>query len=461
MKGVYYTIINPRKYMTHNYLRDRLINYGFPEEAVSISLITKEEMTIEAELYFKMTEVGNKFYDRFNGKSFGLGNNYKLNIKEGKSDKESEISKNKEIKYIHNYPSWVYTHYAIKLNEEGLILINPIQKDIQKKMISHIMSKINSPYIKGQNIFNFTFPVSVCDKRTLLQVLACEFRESPYILDKIYFLQDPIEKLKTMTSFLISQLYLTILRIMPFNPLLGETYQVKIANLNCYFEQTNVNPPTTNIYCFDTDNLYKIYGYISIHTKIGINNIKIIKLGNIYIDYQNGNKYKIFYPSYYVGGITIGKRNFNVTNCSLILDLANRLVSYINFSKPKDSNNEYNRPDIFYGKLISLNEVKIDTKGANHQILEEDTIPLAELDGEWTRVLNFGEKTYWRRKENNLAKMFEMDYILKSDSSLRKDLILYNENKIDEADKALNEYVNIQLNDALRRKNYNKNVNNK
>ena len=463
MKGIYYTIINPRKYMTHNYFKEKLINYGFPEEAVSINLITKEEMTIEAELYFKISEVGNKFYDKFNGKSFGLGNNYKLDIKEGKSDKESEIPKNKEIKYFHNYPSWVYTHYAIKLNEEGLILINPIQKEIQKKMISHIISKIKSPYIKGQDIFNFnfTFPVSVCDKRTLLQVFACELRESPYILNKIHYISDPIEKLKTMTSFVISQLYLTILRIKPFNPLLGETYQIKIANLNCYFEQTSINPPITNMYCFDSDNLYKIYGYISIKTKIGINNIKIIKLGNIYIDFNNGNKYKIYYPSYYVGGITIGKRTFNVTNCSLILDLTNRLVSYINFSKPKELNNEYNRPDIFYGKLISLNEVKIDTKGAKHQILEEDTIPLAEFDGEWTRVLNFGEKTYWRRKENNLAKMYEMDYILKSDSSLRKDLMLYNENKIDEADKALIEYENIQLNDALLKKNYYKNVNSK
>ena len=67
MKGVYYTIINPLKFMTYNYLKGKLINYGFPEEAVLINLITKEEMAIEAELYFKIDEVGNKFYDKFNG----------------------------------------------------------------------------------------------------------------------------------------------------------------------------------------------------------------------------------------------------------------------------------------------------------------------------------------------------------------------------------------------------------
>ena len=451
MKGEVYTIINPLKFMTHYYITQKLVNYGFPEEAVSINLITKEEMPIEIELYFKISEIGNKFYDKFNGKSFGLGSYYKLNIKKGKSDKVSEIHKNKEIKYIHSYSSWIYTHYAIKKDEEGLILINPIQKEMQKKMISHIISKISNSYIKGQNIINFTFPISVYDKRTLLQVYAYELREAPYILNKVYFLSDPIEKLKVMTSFLIGQLYLSVLRIKPFNPLLGETYQVKISNLNCYFEQTKINPPTTNIYCFDTDNLYRIHGYISIYTKVGINNVKVLKSGNLYIDFFNGNKYKIFYPSYYIGGITIGKRNFNVTNTALILDLTNRLVSYINFPGAKDEKNTYNRPDFFKGKLISINEVKIDYKGAKHLIVEEDTIPLAEFNGEWSRDLIFGDKTYWRRREENLAKMYEMDYILKSDSSLRNDLKLYNENKIEEADKALNEYENIQLNDTLLR----------
>ena len=120
---------------------------------------------------------------------------------------------------------------------------------------------------------------------------------------------------------------------------------------------------------------------------------------------------------------------------------------------PKNENN--NEPDYFSGKLISIKEIKIDKKGAKHKILEEDTIPLAEFDGEWTRNLIFGDKTYWRRKEDNLAHMYEMDYMLKSDSYLRKDLILYNDNKIEEADKALNNYENIQQNDIFQRNKYN------
>ena len=52
--------------------------------------------------------------------------------------------------------------------------------------------------------------------------------------------------------------------------------------------------------------------------------------------------YKIYYPSYYIGGITLGKKNFNIINSSLILDLTNRLVSYINFVGPKHDKNVFN-----------------------------------------------------------------------------------------------------------------------
>ena len=454
MTEAIYTIVNPIKFMTHYYFKDKLIRFGFPVEAVSIKLIKKEDMAIEIELYFKIIEVGNKFYEKFNGKSFGVGNNYKLNIKKGKSNKIDENPETKEIKYIHNYSSWNYTHYAIKKDEEGLILINPSQKDIQKNMISHIISKINNTYIKGQDIMKFRFPIQLYDKRTILQVLAYELREAPYILNKVNFIIDPIEKLKYMTTFIISQLYLSVIRIKPIEPLLGETYQVKIANLNCYLEQTNTDPAITHIYCFDTDNLYKIYGYISIKTKIGINNLKILKSGNLYVEFINGNKYKIYYPSYYIGGITLGKKNFNIINSSLILDLTNRLVSYINFVGPKHDKNVFNRPDYFIGKLISINEINIDEKKGKHKIVEEDTIPLAEFDGEWTKGVIFNDNYYWKRKEDNLAKMYEMKNILKSDSSLREDLKLYNENKIEEAEKYFKEYQKNELNDIQLRLKY-------
>ena len=462
-KGLY-TITNPQKFMTENYFREKLINYGFPEEVVSINIIKNEQMTEEVELYFKFPEIGDKFYTKYNGKPFGSGQNYKLNLQKGKSNKKSLTSKTKEIIYTDIYESWVDTHYFIKKNEEGLILVNPQHKEYQKKMIECLIQKINSAFIKNQNIINFLFPIITYDKRTLLQVFAYELREAPIILNKIYYISNPIEKLKYMTSFIISQIYLSPLRIKPFNPLLGETFQIKIGNLNCYFEQTMIYPPTTNFFCFDSDRLYKIYGYISIYTRTGINNCKVLKLGHIFIEYKDGQKYKIYYPSYYIGGITIGKRSFNVKDSSLVIDETNRLVSFIKFKDRKNDEVNLNNnnihtdkyPDEFNGKIISINEIKIDEKGNKHYIVEEDTIPLAELCGRWTKELIIGNKLYWKRDKNNLLKLYEPEYKLRSDSSLRKDLILYNENNIESAEKILVELNKEQNNDFKLRDKYKK-----
>lgn len=451
-----YTIINPFKFINEEFMYAKLISLGYPKEVVSINIIKYKHMTMEIELNFKFPEIGDKFYAKYNGKPFGFGQDYKLNIKKGKSNMKVLLSKEKEIIYNDNYESWIDTLYMLKNNEEGLILVNPHHKEIQKKMIEYLIQKINSAFIKGQNIINFLFPLITHDKRTLLQVLAYELRETPFILYKVNYIPDPVEKLKFMTSFIISQIYLSPLRIQPFIPLLGETYQVKIGNLNCYLEQTMIYPPTTNFYCFDSDGLYKIYGFISLYTKTGVNNCKVIKLGNIFIQYKNGQKYKIYYPSYYIGGITIGKRSFNVKDSSLVIDETNRLVSFIKFYDKNKNYNNIKYPDEFEGKLISINEIKIDEKGSKHLIIEEDSIPLANFNGNWTKELTFGNKIYWKRNIINLCKLYEPDYKLKSDSSLRQDLKLYNENKIKEAEKELIELDKQQLNDLKLRNKYKK-----
>ena len=453
MSETIFTITNPLKFMNENFFRERLISLGFPEEAVSVNIIKEEQMTKEVELHFLLPEIGNKFYNKYKSKSIGFSQNYKIDIQKGKSDKQTIISKTNEIIYEDRYDKWIDTHYFCEKNDEGLILVNPEQKEIQKKIIGHLISKISSSFIKGQNVLKFLYPIITYDKRTLLQVIAYEFRETPNLLNKIFHISDPIEKLKLMTSFYISQIYLSPLRINIFKPLLGETYQVKIANLNCYFEETNIDPPTTNIYCFDSDGLYKIYGYISIYTRTGPNNCKILKLGNIYAEYKNGQKYKIYYPSYYIGGITIGKRSFNVRNSSLVIDESNRLVSFIQFYN-KNGKNKY--PDEFEGRLISINEIKTDEKGAKHYIEEEDSIPLAEFKGRWTRELKFGDKIYWKRDKSNLYKLYEPEYKLKSDSSLREDLILYNENNIEKAEIKLIELEERQYNDFKLREKFKK-----
>ena len=78
---------------------------------------------------------------------------------------------------------------------------------------------------------------------------------------------------------------------------------------------------------------------------------------------------------------------------------------------------------------------------------------MAEFSGTWTRELVFGNKIYWKRDKKSLCKLYEPYFKLKSDSSLRDDLKLYNENKIKEAEEKLLEMDKQQNNDMKLRYN--------
>ena len=41
------------------------------------------------------------------------------------------------------------------------------------------------------------------------------------------------------------------------------------------------------------------------------------------IEFKDGNKYRIYYPTMIAGGVTMGKKTFNIKNSALIVDLNN------------------------------------------------------------------------------------------------------------------------------------------
>mgnify|MGYP006873027407 CR=1 FL=1 len=291
---------------------------GFPEEAVNINLITKEDMTIEVELYFTMTEVGNKFYDKFNGKNFGVGNNYKLNIKKGKSDKISEINKNKEIKYIYSYSSWIYTHYAIKKNEEGLILINSMSDNMN---ISDVMIR----YLVVKEFYECT---NCCEKELLYN-------------QKGNLSYELINDL----GFPMMALYYK----MQFNDYSESEY--KVYTISFVFEKKNKANFSISIY-FDKNNYFYCVG-----KEINHNSIEII-----YSDFSKKNQYleDCF--------ICYGKIKFNVKEKFGEIKTRKR-ISFINIDADKlilpniksNQDNKLENPLLLSNSLISISKGKIDT----------------------------------------------------------------------------------------------------
>ena len=460
------TITNPLQFMNKSYIQERLKVLGYGDMC-ELKFITYNEMPIEIELKFPIPELAKKLIDKMNNKSLDEKINHPLKIKPGPSDKKNILTLSKEAVFYENYTQWPEVLYVRKPREEGLVLTSTLQIENQKRTMSFLFKKIGKNMLKGQSVMNISLPVYIFDKRTMLQVFAYELKEAPYLLSKVYYAQNKIEKLKQMTIFFLSQIVLTPILLKPFNPIIGETYQAKIGNLNIYLEQTVHKPPTANFYCFDDDGLYKIYGYLAVTAHAGVNCFTSKKIGNVIIEFKDGNKYKIYYPTILVGGTTMGKKYFNIKNIALMVDLKNEICSYIKFNPDKvglfqglfnkKKNIEY-YPDKFIGKIVNLSDVKIDKNGSNHE-LKKDAKSYGVLGGEWTQEIIFGEELYWKRNLENYCNIYEMEYKLPSDSSLREDMNLWGHNDEEKAQIKKEEYEEIQRNDTRLRNLYKKKIN--
>jgi len=109
----------------------------------------------------------------------------------------------------------------------------------------------------------------------------------------------------------------------PFNPILGETFQSISGNSKFYSEQTSHHPPRTNYYVSNPK--FLTYGYIASEASGNPNGfIGHIKGKNI-VEFFDGTKYQISYPSFLLTGMMFGNRYVNYTGGLKIEDLVKRI----------------------------------------------------------------------------------------------------------------------------------------
>ena len=348
----------------------------------------------------------------------------------------------KKMTFIIDYPNLYHTAYEIDDKHPGLVLTDKDFIDRQSRVVKWLLQKISSSIIKGQSIMNISLPIFIFDQRTMLQVFAYELRLAPYFLERAFHTPNSIEKLKWVTTFLLAQIFVSPLQTKPFNPILGETFQTKIGNMNIYCEQTVNKPPTANFYCYDDERTYKYYGYIATTASTGANSCKALKLGKIMLEFKDGAKYRIYYPAVWISGTMMGKKLFNYKNTCLVVDEVNQYGSLVKFnpggdkglfSKMFSSKKQKGTPDIFEGNIYQMKDIEIDTKGAKHKRVDKKATSYGAITGKWTENVLFDNEVFWNREDNVLLDMIEPEYKLPSDSCFRSDLKIFLTGKEDEA----------------------------
>ena len=229
-------------------------------------------------------------------------------------------------------------------------------------------------------------------------------------------------------------MHLTTTQVKPFNPIIGETFQCRIGNLKLYLEHTVNHPITANFYGIDDDKTYEMFGYQITDASVTPTTCTATRLGLYYIRIIKDNSlFRIRIPDALVRGTTIGDRMFSYENKCLVLDITNKLCSYIEMNPPPKEGGGFmglgkffqkrqNFPDYFCGHIVNSKYIQVDENASNH-ILLKGYHSICKISGEWTNNIKFDDEEYWGVHDDPLLTMYHDENMMcPSDGSLRTDL---------------------------------------
>ena len=426
------TLNNPLIFMTKNMLEQKFFKDKYSKG--EIIPIFKNEIPKKYIIKFQDESLIDQFISDYNNKPLLKELNYNLSLtKTTKSEEEikkefDNIKDLKPYKFYEDYENEWKNNYTNSPEKPGLLYIDEEKKKIIYNTVTYLVSRLGKNILHGKSVLNISFPVFIFDKRTLQSAFAYEQRLSPLYLTKAFFCNDKIERLKWVTTYLIASFHLCVTEIKPFNPIIGETFQGKVGNIDIYVEQTVNHPITYNFYIKEENNYFIMYGYVITDASVNVNSVTATRLGKFYIKFKDGNLYQIRVPSVILRGISVGDRTFNfIYNC-LVEDLTNGICSFIELNPDEPGyfssffKSKKTFPDYFRGKIVELKDVIPDENGGEHK-LKKDAKVLGRIEGEWTTFLNFDDVEYWKIEDAKGLTLFSHEFTCPSDGSFREDLI--------------------------------------
>ena len=447
-------IENPLPFMVENYIKKKALQSEF--SSTKVYMISKDELPHKIFLTFASDELCSKFIQKYHKNNFDPKIDYKLSIV--LNDKQlnpeiikSEILKSEEKKnpFIFDFPyenEWSID-YVTNNEKPGLLYINEEAKKKIYKTAKYLIAKMGKNILTGKSILNVSFPVFIFDKRTLHQAFCHEQRLAPYYITRAIYSPDILERLKWITVHLMAFLHLTTTQVKPFNPIIGETFQCRIGNLKLFLEHTVNHPITANFYGIDDDKTYEMFGYQITDASVTPNTCMATRLGLYYIKIIKDNTlYRIRIPDALVRGTTIGDRMFSYENKCLVMDITNKICSFIEVNPPSKEGGGFlglgklfkkreNFPDYFCGHIVSSDFVQVDENGSNHTLLKGYQ-SICKISGEWTNNIKFDDEEYWGINDEPLLTMYhDENMMLPSDGSVRSDLLCFIKGDIDSSQK--------------------------
>ena len=423
---------NPLIFMDEMYLKKKFLKDKYSKG--EITSICQNEIPIKTIFKFSEVSLVDQFIEDYNNKPLSDKLNYTLLLsKEIKSEEEfkkeyENYDKLEPFQFYVDYEHEWKNNYTNTPLKSGLLYINEEGKKIGYEAVKYLVAKFSKNILQGKSILNISLPVFMFDKRTLHMAFAIEQIFSPIFLTKAALCIDKIERIKWVATYLISFLHMSVTQLKPFNPLIGETFQCRIGNIDIYIEQTVNHPITSNIYCKEIDNKFIMYGYLIIDASVYVNTLYSTRLGKWYIKFQDGTVFQIRIPPLLLKGLSMGDRIYNFFNKCLVQDLTNKLCAYIEMNPDEPGflssffKSKKTFPDYFRGNIVNLSDVTIDENNGDHKLVK-NAKSYCNIEGEWTSFISFDNVEYWNNDTTKGFTVYSHNFVLPSDGRFRGDLI--------------------------------------
>ncbi len=319
----------------------------------------------------------------------------------------------------------------------------------QRRMAFNLIRQIGGNILRGQSIMNVSFPVYIFEACSLLERFATQYSYVPPLLEPAAALKDPIEKMKAVMTWAVATMHLGIGQRKPFNPILGETLQGKLGDVEVYAEQIEHHPPISSLVLVGKG--VKIYATHNVVANTYPNSAKATTRGTRIIEFIGAYpaKISVTHPQAEITGLMFGKRTFNYVGDIIFKDEANKLYGVIRVNPCKRGffssifTRKVHRDDHIKGfitrdkSLVSKpDDSEFDEKGH-----------LAYCEGYWIDKLTFDGKTVWEIDGVRAATFTRPGNRLLSDASLRPDVQALQRGDEKESQRLKELLENVQRND--------------
>ncbi|XP_071803904.1 oxysterol-binding protein-related protein 1-like isoform X3 [Asterias amurensis] len=160
----------------------------------------------------------------------------------------------------------------------------------------------------GKELSKITMPVVFNEPLSFLQRF-CEYTEHCQLLYKAAMNEDPVERIKYVAAFVMAAGASNLDRLSkPFNPLLGETYELirEDLDIKIVLEQVSHHPPVSAFHC--TSPYFEFHGSIYPKLKFWGKSLEVIPKGVVTISIPKYNEtYTWHNPSSCLHNLIVGK----------------------------------------------------------------------------------------------------------------------------------------------------------